>query len=259
MAALADRVPVPHVYGSEGVSPDGGAAFFVVANVPGTATEPVIEPPQPDETSHQVATSWDRAIDTLVALHAVDPVEVGLDEPPRSAHEELKIWADTFAASRFQYASIDSLLRRLERTAPDDAPAALVHGDFRLGNLVIAGSLPNAIIDWEIWSVGHPLVDLGWFVLFTDPGNFPGIGREVPGTPSVDDVVAKYLALSGTPEQDLHWCLALGAFKLAAIQAHNQRRHLDGRYHDPYQELLGPSITRLLDKAAERLQAIPTA
>jgi aminoglycoside phosphotransferase (APT) family kinase protein len=255
MAALAGRLPVPHVYGSADVAPDGTGAFFVVEFVSGTVTEPVIEPPAPGESADLVSASWDHAISTLATLHTVEAAAVGLADPARSPHEELQIWVATFKASRFQYPRIDPLLDRLERTAPTATTAAIVHGDYRLGNLIRDGGRPKAIIDWEIWSVGHPLIDLGWLVQFTDPAAFPGIGRAVDGTPSADQVVAAYLDRSGTPEDSLQWFLALGAFKLAAIQAHNQRRHLDGRYHDPYQELLGPSITSLLDAAGERLGA----
>ena len=253
MAALAGLLPVPHVYGSAGVSPDGTGAFFVVEFVPGTVTEPVIEPHAPGESAAQVSASWDHAIGTLATLHTVDPAAVGIADPARSPREELQTWAATFKASRFQYPRVDALLERLEQTAPEATTASIVHGDYRLGNLILEGSRPRAIIDWEIWSVGHPLVDLGWLVQFTDPTAFPGIGRAVHGTPSADQVVAAYIDRSGAPADNLQWFLALGAFKLAAIQAHNQRRHLDGRYHDPYQELLGPSITYLLDAAGERL------
>jgi aminoglycoside phosphotransferase (APT) family kinase protein len=61
-------------------------------------------------------------------------------------------------------------------------------------------------------------------------------------------VVASYCAAAGRDPRSLDWFLALGCFKLAAIQAHNRRRHLDGQYHDEFQELLRPSIERLLDR-----------
>lgn len=127
----------------------------------------------------------------------------------------------------------------------------MVHGDYRLGNILMAGSSPQAVIDWEIWSVGDPAVDIGWFAQFTDATNYPGVGRDVPGTPTRDELLARYCAGAGEDRARLDWFLALGCLKLAAIQAHNRRRHLDGRYHDPYQELLGPSIDRLLESGLE--------
>ena len=75
----------------------------------------------------------------------------------------------------------------------------------------------------------------------------------MPGTPSADEVLGRYAELAGEPRPDLGWFLALGCFKLAAIQAHNRHRHLQGRYEDPYQELLGPSIERLLERGLEHI------
>jgi aminoglycoside phosphotransferase (APT) family kinase protein len=141
----------------------------------------------------------------------------------------------------------------MRRAVPELRAAAVVHGDFRLGNILFAGTEPTALIDWEIWSIGEPAVDLGWFVQFTDPDNFPGVGRAVAGTPSAGAVLERYATLAGEPRLDLGWFLALGCFKLAAIQAHNRHRHLQGRYEDPYQELLGPSIERLLERGLEHV------
>ena len=99
------------------------------------------------------------------------------------------------------------------------------------------------------------LVDLAWFVQFTDGENFPGVGHKVPGTPTATEVLDRYTAAAGTDrdQSETDWFFALGCLKLAAIQAHNRRRHLDGRFHDPYQALLGPSIDRHLSRGLETL------
>jgi aminoglycoside phosphotransferase (APT) family kinase protein len=138
---------------------------------------------------------------------------------------------------------------------PSSGRASLTHGDFRLGNILFVGDVPEAVIDWEIWSIGEPLVDLAWFVQFTDGENFPGVGHNVPGTPSATEVLDRYTAAAGTDrdQSETDWFFALGCLKLAAIQAHNRRRHLDGRFHDPYQALLGPSIDRHLSRGLETL------
>ncbi len=109
------------------------------------------------------------------------------------------------------------------------------------------------MIDWEIWSLGDPLVDLGWFVQFRDGDNFPGVGQRVEGTPPVAELFAHYARLVGGDRDRTEWFTALGCLKLAAIQAHNRRRHLDGRFHDPYQALLGPSIDRHLRRGLTSL------
>ncbi len=125
----------------------------------------------------------------------------------------------------------------------------LVHGDYRLGNLICRGTEPVALIDWEIWSVGDPRVELGWFLVFADGANFPGVGREVPGLPGAGRARAAYAA-DGRPVDDLAWFDALGRFKMAAIMGHNLRRHREGRHHDPDQERLPDTIRRLIRPAA---------
>lgn len=120
-----------------------------------------------------------------------------------------------------------------------------MHGDYRLGNLISRGTEPVALIDWEIWSIGDPRVELGWFLVFADGSNFPGVGRVVPELPTAEELVETY-AGTGSAPQALDWFHALGRFKMAAIMGHNLRRHREGRHHDPDQERLPATIARLI-------------
>jgi aminoglycoside phosphotransferase (APT) family kinase protein len=248
MAALKANsdVPVPEVLFTDAEEPP----FFATELVPGVALDPILSKPQLEETPGLIAAAWSAAIDVLARLHTTPLERLELtDEPPREPADEVEIWARTMRAAKLED---DRLAVRLEaalrETAPDRTATGIVHGDFRLGNLLMERAEPRALIDWEIWSVGDPAVDVGWLVQFTDAGTYPGIGREVPGTPSAEEVVARYCEAAGRDPRSLQWFLALGCFKLAAIQAHNRRRHLDGDYHDEFQELLGPSIERLLER-----------
>jgi aminoglycoside phosphotransferase (APT) family kinase protein len=148
---------------------------------------------------------------------------------------------------------------RLHRLLAGSMPAAvtptLVHGDYRLGNLICRGTEPAALIDWEIWSVGDPRVELGWFLVFADGANFPGVGREVAGLPGADELVAAYAA-DGRRVDDLAWFDALGRYKMAAIMGHNLRRHLEGRHHDPDQERLPDTIRRLIETGLEACRGL---
>ena len=143
----------------------------------------------------------------------------------------------------------EHLLALLTRRIPEAIDPVLVHGDYRLGNIIAAGTEPVALIDWEIWSIGDPRVELGWFLVFADGANFPGVGREVAGLPSAGDLVATYSAGAEIP--DLTWFDALGRLKMAAIMGHNLRRHREGRHHDPDQEKLPATISRLIDTGTE--------
>jgi aminoglycoside phosphotransferase (APT) family kinase protein len=246
-------VPVAPVRFSDASPPP----FFATALVPGVAVDPIIDPDATDVAPATVAARWDAAISVLTRLHATPPSAVGAgDEPVREPGEELAIWEATMRAAKMDdNAAVRRIVERMRATIPDARREAIVHGDFRLGNILFDGTRARALIDWEIWSVGDPAMDLGWFISFTDPANYPGIGREVPGTPSADSVLARYAELTSEDLDRLPWFLALGSFKLAAIQAHNRRRHLEGRYHDEFQSLLGPSIERLLTQAEQQLDS----
>jgi aminoglycoside phosphotransferase (APT) family kinase protein len=249
--ALVGDVPVPEVCFVDADDPP----LFASALVPGVALDPVIDQNQTAVDPDEADARWDAAISVVAALHALEPARLELGrEQPREPGEELEVWEATMRAARF---ADDPLAARLATAMRVDVPAlrrkSIVHGDFRLGNILFEGRQLRAVIDWEIWSIGEPAVDLGWFVAFTDAGNFPGVGHDVAGTPTTGEVLSRYERHGGVLPPELPWFLALGCFKLAAIQAHNQRRHLDGRYHDPYQELLGPSIARLLGAGVEHL------
>jgi len=242
IAALAPTgVPVPAIVATDETDP----AWFAMQLVEGEALEPVLDDPDVEPTL--AAARMLRAAETLPALHDVPLDKVPIDAAPLTPLDELGRWARTMAAvPPHLVPDADRLHQRLAASVPAAVAPTLVHGDYRLGNLICNGAEPAALIDWEIWSVGDPRVELGWFLVFTDGSNFPGVGREVPGLPSADELVQAYAA-DGRPVDDLAWFDALGRYKMAAIMGHNLRRHLEGRHHDPDQERLPDTIRRLIE------------
>jgi aminoglycoside phosphotransferase (APT) family kinase protein len=197
-----------------------------------------------------------RAAEILPVLHDVPLDKVPVDADPLSPLDELGRWARTMAAVPPDLVpDAERLHSRLAGSVPDAVAPTLVHGDYRLGNLICAGTEPAALIDWEIWSVGDPRVELGWFLVFADGTNFPGVGREVPGLPSAEELVAAYAA-DGRPVDDLAWFDSLGRYKMAAIMGHNLRRHLEGRHHDPDQERLPDTVRRLIETGLEKTSGL---
>jgi aminoglycoside phosphotransferase (APT) family kinase protein len=242
IAALAPSdVPVPAVVATDETAP----AWFAMELVEGDSLEPVLD--DPEVPAELAGTRMLRAAEALPALHAVPLDKVPVDSAPLSPADELVRWARTMAAVPPDLVTdADRLHRWLASSVPDAVEPTLVHGDYRLGNLICHGVEPAALIDWEIWSVGDPRVELGWFLVFADGANFPGVGREVPGLPTCDELVAAYAA-DGRSVDDLAWFDALGRYKMAAIMGHNLRRHLEGRHHDPDQERLPETIRRLIE------------
>jgi aminoglycoside phosphotransferase (APT) family kinase protein len=143
-------------------------------------------------------------------------------------------------------------VRRLAAAVPPDLPPVLEHGDFRLGNLLYRDEDVAAVVDWEIWTVGDPRTDLGWFLLFADHRNFPALGRPVAELPATRELMDAYLD-GAPPLPALAWFDALCRMKMAAIMGHNLRRHREGRHHDPDQEKLPATIERLITTGLDRL------
>jgi aminoglycoside phosphotransferase (APT) family kinase protein len=239
LAALAgSTVPVPRLIAVDDAEP----AWFAMSWAKGEAVEPVLDgivlAPSLPRTRMLAATQ------VLAELHRVDIV--ALTSPPVSPADELAKWAAVLRAGPAEFhASGERLAADLATTLPAAEPRALVHGDFRLGNLLFTGTEPSALVDWEIWGVGDPRVDLGYFAVFADHTNFPHLGVEVAELPSETELVEHYAAARGRSVADATWFRALGRFKMAAIMSHNLQRHRAGRHDDPVQEQLPPTILRL--------------
>ncbi|MBF6348279.1 phosphotransferase family protein [Nocardia flavorosea] len=242
MRALAGTdVPVPRIVAVDDAEP----AWFAMEFVTGESLEPVLDDPAVEPTL--AAARMRRAAEVLPRLHAVDPGSVPGAETALTPADELARWARTLGAVPPELvAGGERLLDLLGRTIPEPVPPTLVHGDYRLGNIIAAGTEPVALIDWEIWSAGDPRVELGWFLVFADGTNFPEVGRIVRGLPDPAELVERYRA-GGPQLPDLPWFDALGRLKMAAIMGHNLRRHREGRHHDPDQEKLPATIDRLIE------------
>lgn len=247
-ALSGSAVPVPGVAAVDEIQP----AWFAMEFAAGEAVEPVL-----DEPEVPAATARERMLDSarvLRKLHDTDVRGPTLEAPePLDAAGELERWSRTMHAvpAELQPGG-EELLARLAEDVPDGLPPVLLHGDFRLGNVLYVGERAVAVVDWEIWSVGDPRIDLGWFLLFADHHNFPQLGRAVPGLPAEAELLDAYR--DGGPELPaMNWFRALGRMKMAAIMGHNLRRHREGKHHDPDQERLPPTIAAMIRTARDLL------
>ncbi|MFE3826851.1 phosphotransferase family protein [Streptomyces sp. NPDC059092] len=247
-ALAGGPVPVPGVAAVDDAPP----GWFAMDFAPGEAVEPVLDTPE-------VAAGTARArmleiASVLRRLHGTDLRTPGLDAPrPLDPAGELARWSRTMRAVPVELrAGSEELLTLLADRVPRGLPPVLLHGDFRLGNVLCAGERAVAVVDWEIWSTGDPRTDLGWFLLFADHRNFPALGRAVPGLPTEAELLTAYLDGRPAPPA-VAWFRALGRMKMAAIMGHNLRRHREGRHHDPDQERLPPTIAAMIRTARDLL------
>ena len=242
-------VPVPEVLWTDPGDPPDVPPLFVMSFVEGSSLEPLYDLDGDDDAT-TVARRVRHAARVMAQLHALEPGAIGLgDEPVVGPREEVERWCrllETVDPSIVP--GWDDVAGDLRVTQPLALPAAVVHGDFRLGNMLASGDTITAVIDWEIWTVGDPRVDLGWFLVNADPDTYRRPTRYAAALPSPSELAAIY---GDVP--DLDWFRALACFKSTATWAlivkHNRRRPDP----DPGVEAVAADLPRLLDRARAEL------
>jgi aminoglycoside phosphotransferase (APT) family kinase protein len=205
-----------------------GAPFYLMEYVDGTVfREPAQTAPLGDDGRRRLAYAM---MDTLAALHTVDPAAVGLGDlgrPEGFLARQVKRWGAQLDQSRSRpLPQVDRLRERLAATTPDSGGrATIVHGDYRLDNLMCdpEGATVRAVLDWEMATLGDPLTDLGLLITYWD---LVGWGA---GFPPGADLVARYADRGGADVGSLDWHVALGCFKLAVIAEGIHYRHTLGQ------------------------------
>jgi aminoglycoside phosphotransferase (APT) family kinase protein len=235
ITALRDTsVPVPLTY-ALCTDPDViGAPFYVMSQVDGisyrTADQIAVLGPT------RIRAIAERLIATLALLHAVPPAEVGLADfgrPEGFLARQVRRWKKQLDASRSRpIAGIDELHALLAASPPDGTPPAIVHGDYRLDN-VLVGSDDKiaAVVDWEMATLGDPLTDVGLLIVYQTMerlGDGP-MASAAPGYPAVPEVLAQYAACSGRDLSNLGFYIALASFKAAVILEGIHFRYVHGQ------------------------------
>lgn len=252
--ADVDDVSVPRVLATS----DGDPNQFAMSFARGDSIEPVLDGVG-DMSPELVEARARAAARMLAALHAitVDEEKVGRlgDVVVSSIADEVDRWEKTLrVVDQSLVIGWEDLAGSLRAGLPSSGRTSIVHGDYRLGNILCAGPSLTTIIDWEIWSLGDPRVDLGWTLLFCDPAHFPGVSHDAPGMPTTVEMLEEYESVAG-PVHEMDWFLAFGCFKTAAIMSHNLKRHREGRYNDPYQEELPPTIAEMVRRGRSALES----
>ncbi|MET8830277.1 phosphotransferase family protein [Streptomyces sp. NPDC004610] len=224
-----------------------GAPFYVMEQVPGTPyrTAEQLAPLGPERTRAAVLG----LVDTLVELHAVDPAEVGLGDfgrPDGFLDRQLRRWGKQLDASRNRdLAGIDELHTALGRALPRSPAPTVIHGDYRLDNVLLDDSdRIAAVLDWEMSTLGDPLTDLGLLVMYGIPLGTPGspvsTTAEAAGHPAPAELIERYAARSGREVSAVAWYTAFAWFKLAVILEGIHYRYTLGR-------TVGPGFDRIGD------------
>lgn len=268
IAALRDTpVPVPPVIGLCDDEEVNGAPFYVMGFVDG----PILRSAEdasafPDESDRRAI--GERVVDTLAEIHAVDPDAVGLGDLGRKeayVERQLKRWHGQWEKSKTrELPLVDDLHDRLAARVPEQGPATIVHGDYRLDNMILspAGEV-SAVVDWELCTLGDPLADVGLLLVYwSEPSDefMPLVAPATiaPGFPSREDVKARYAERAGRELSEVDFFVALGYWKLAIILEGVYARYSGGQYgktDDAFEEF-AKIVERLAEAADGAMQKL---
>lgn len=219
-----------------------GSMFYVMDKVEGRVFWDL---KLPGLTPPERRAIYEAQTDTLAWLHSFDPAEFGLSDYGRPGNyfmRQVGRWTKQYKASDMQpIAAMDRLIDFLPRTLPPDGPTRIVHGDFRLDNLIVApeGAEVRAVLDWELSTLGDPMADLsylliGWVIPASMRNGLGGADLEALGIPSVQETLERYVDRTGTARpMNLDWLFAYNLFRLAAICQGIAGRVRDGTAASP--------------------------
>jgi aminoglycoside phosphotransferase (APT) family kinase protein len=235
-------VPVPPVVGLCEDDSVNGAPFYVMEFVDGPILRSRAEAEEVFEEDAR-GRIGERVVDTLVAIHAVDPDAVGLGELGRKEDyvaRQLRRWHGQWEKSKTrELAAVDDVHRRLSARIPEQGPATIVHGDYRLDNVILSpGGEIAAVVDWELCTLGDPLADVGLLLVYwSEAGDeFTPLfeaATTAAGFQGRDAIRARYEELSGRDLSEIDFYVALGYWKLAIILEGVFERYAAGQYGKP--------------------------
>ncbi|MFC4783061.1 phosphotransferase family protein [Nocardioides sp. MAHUQ-72] len=227
-ALRGTAVPVAEVLLEDPTGELIGAPFYVMEKVEGHVVRASLPAGYAASAADKVAMA-DALVDTLVALHAVDPASAGLADhgrPTGFLERQVRRWNGQWEKSRTRdVPAVDELGRRLAAALPTSQGAAIVHGDYRLDNCLMHPTDPGrvaAVLDWELSTLGDPLTDVGLLLFYwREPGEAePALTPAVTGTPGFPGrahLAERYVAATGADLGDLAFYEAFAHYKFAVI------------------------------------------
>jgi aminoglycoside phosphotransferase (APT) family kinase protein len=231
-----------------------GAWFYVMGMVEGRT---IWDGGLPDMSPPQRTAIYHAMVDTLAALHNTDVQAAGLGDygkPGNYFERQVGRWTKQYrAAETERMDDMERLTDYLSRTIPEQTRTSIVHGDYRIDNMIFAATEPKviAVLDWELSTTGDPLADFSYMMMnwVTEPEGRSGVlgltGPET-GIPTIEQMTERYCAATnrnGVP--DLDWYFAFGLFRLASIVQGIKKRVLDGTASSAHAAEMAERVPRL--------------
>jgi aminoglycoside phosphotransferase (APT) family kinase protein len=239
-----------------------GAPFYVMERLEGAVVTDTV--PSALDTPDERHRMTDGLLEGLVEIHAVDPATPGLEgfgRPTGYLDRQLRRWSGLWEHNKTRdLEDFDATGAWLAEHLPTSPPSTVVHGDYRLGNVMFAEAAPARLVgvfDWEMATIGDPLSDLGYLLMtWSEPDDPPWHFELAPvtrleGFGSRAELAARYEALSGRAVPDIRPYVVLALWKATVFMEGNYRRALEGRSDDPYLKGFGDGVAELARRARE--------
>ena len=240
-----------------------GAPFYVMERCEGHVITKSV--PEELDTLEEKRRMSEELIDSLVEVHSVDWEAAGLEgfgKPTGYLERQLRRFTGLWEHNRTRdIPQVETVGNWLAENVPESGPATIVHGDYRLGNTMLAPSAPArlvAIFDWEMATIGDPLADLGYLCTLWVSRDDPSLGMfELSGVTRQDgfytraELVTRYEERSGRSMTDIRWYQTLALWKSIVFMEGNFKRAVSGTTDDPYLRQFGDGVILLARRAEE--------
>jgi aminoglycoside phosphotransferase (APT) family kinase protein len=239
-----------------------GAPFYVMERVAGHVVTTTIPPGL--ATPAQRRLIGEQLVDALVEVHDVDWRACGLEgfstRPDGYLERQLRRFGGLWEHNRTrEIAAVERVAAWLAEHVPASPAPTIVHGDYRLGNVMLAPGAPArvaAVFDWEMATIGDPLADVGYLTAMWVQHDDPPLGMfelsgvtRAAGFPTRAELVARYEARSGRAMGDIRWYRTLALWKAVVFMEGNYRRALAGSTDDPWLHGFGEGVVALAERA----------
>lgn len=240
-----------------------GSMFYIMDMVEGRT---IWDGAMPGATPEERRATYFEMTDTLAALHNVDIEKAGLSDygkPGNYFGRQVERWTKQYRLSETEtMPAMERLIEYLPATLPEQLRTSIVHGDYRIDNMIFAADNPKviAVLDWELGTLGDPLADFTYLALawVTENGGRSGVqdlDRKALGIPELDEITERYCAATGRDGvPDMNWYLAYNFFRLAGIMQGIKKRVIDGTASSAHARNMSARVDPLAEKAWEFAQ-----
>ena len=235
-----------------------GSWFYIMGMVDGRT---IWNGAMPSAAPPERRATYEAMIDTLARLHNTPVADAGLEDfgkPGNYFGRQVERWTRQYKLAETEdMPEMERLIAWLPATCPEQTRTSVVHGDYRIDNMIYAPDRPEvlAVLDWELSTLGEPLADFTYVAMawVTDNGGRSGVAdldRNALGIPELDEVVTRYCAATdrdGVP--DMNWYFAYNFFRLAGIMQGIKKRVIDGTASSAHAKAMSERVTPLAERA----------